>query len=515
MRVHVDTVDGGRTYRVRSMRQLAQLLLPALEAAEADMRAGCPDPYVSGVVFKRERPPGQGVEWWKRPARTLSCGGGDCDDLAPWRAASLRVSGEDPDALPVLVPIRPGLVHVAVQRGDGTLEDPSRVLGMGGARVQPKYQIRRVPRRGYQAMLRIPTSTAVVRGYGRGPSGAEALSRASDAVVSGLWEIGCIEDEALLVEGTQDTVDAAVYAAAGALAAIAPWGTLAGAILAGVYKLLGPYFFVKPYEPADDYPKAIAAAKGITLPDEGKNRAANIGACIANGWLPIYCSDSEGTRNNIAREFEIRGWFGGEKWSNRHGAEITTSYTWWYGVHFPLANYPEAYKAKAIAKANADSSTDIAIKRTMAFITNAKSRMRTYGGDEDYERMLLESWPLVPTDAAREDRQVTVTPRAEAGVAPAAGAPPASRGPTRPASAPRMTPAAFNALRADPAALGSSTPTVLTPGAADVVNATRQLTDLGRAGDWYALARLAGAVQREGRDGVMQRMARALINTRR
>ena len=515
MRVHVDTVDGGKTYRVQTLRQLAQLLLPALEAAEADMRAGAPDPYVSGVVFKREAPPSQGVEWWKRPARTLSCGGGDCDDLAPWRAASLRVSGEDPDALPVLMPVRPGLVHVLVRRGDGSLEDPSRVLGMGGPRVQPKYQIRKLPRRGYQAMLRVPTSTAVVRGYGRGPSGAEALSRASDAVVSGLWKIGCIEDP--LVEGTQDTVDAAVYAAAGALAAIAPWGTLAGAILAGVYKLLGPYFFVKPYEPADDYPKAIAAAKGIALPGDGKDRAANIAACIAGGWLPIYCSDSEGTRNNIAREFEIRGWFGGEKWSNRHGAEITTSYTWWYGVHFPLAGYPSEWKAKAIAKANADASTDTALKRMMSFITNAKARMRTYGGDEDYDRMIIESWPMVPSDAATEDRQVTVTPRADAGtLPPAAVAPPASSGGgKRPASAPPMSPAAFAASRADAAALGSSTPTVLTPMGAEVINATRQLTDLGRAGDWYALARLAGAVQREGQDGVMQRMARALINTRR
>lgn len=57
---------------------------------------------------------------------------GDCDDIAPARAAELRVRFGDQGAR--AVPIRsPGIGwHVIVQHGDGTKEDPSRVLGMKG-----------------------------------------------------------------------------------------------------------------------------------------------------------------------------------------------------------------------------------------------------------------------------------------------------------------------------------------------------------------------------------------------
>lgn len=56
---------------------------------------------------------------------------GDCDDLAPWHAGSLRATGEDPDAIAVVRRSGPTRWHAYVERSDGTTEDPSREAGMG------------------------------------------------------------------------------------------------------------------------------------------------------------------------------------------------------------------------------------------------------------------------------------------------------------------------------------------------------------------------------------------------
>lgn len=84
-----------------------------------------------------------GVQWKPEPfseehfdhAKTVfKRGWGDCDDLAPWQAASLRATGVDPDAKAIVRRSGPKRWHAIVQRGDGSLEDPSRQAGMG----QPK-----------------------------------------------------------------------------------------------------------------------------------------------------------------------------------------------------------------------------------------------------------------------------------------------------------------------------------------------------------------------------------------
>lgn len=56
---------------------------------------------------------------------------GDCDDLAPWHAASLRATGEDPNAIAVVRRSGPTRWHAYVERSDGTTDDPSREAGMG------------------------------------------------------------------------------------------------------------------------------------------------------------------------------------------------------------------------------------------------------------------------------------------------------------------------------------------------------------------------------------------------
>jgi hypothetical protein len=85
-----------------------------------------PKLYSSGVVYRAEQP---GRERWLRVDEVLKLGKGDCEDLAAWRAAELRLFFG--------VPARAGVYrsgkkrfHAVVFYPDGTIEDPSRRLGM-------------------------------------------------------------------------------------------------------------------------------------------------------------------------------------------------------------------------------------------------------------------------------------------------------------------------------------------------------------------------------------------------
>jgi len=90
-----------------------------------------PPLYRSGVRYRLEAP---GTESWDTADRCLRRGWGDCEDLAAWRAAELRVSGGDPRAHVTIVPTSQARQwHAVVRRGDGRLEDPSRRLGMGSS----------------------------------------------------------------------------------------------------------------------------------------------------------------------------------------------------------------------------------------------------------------------------------------------------------------------------------------------------------------------------------------------
>lgn len=78
----------------------------------------------------RWRPENFGDEHFDHAGIVLSRGWGDCDDLAPWRAASLRASGEDPGAVAIAVPSGPDMYHAIVRRSDGSNDDPSVAAGM-------------------------------------------------------------------------------------------------------------------------------------------------------------------------------------------------------------------------------------------------------------------------------------------------------------------------------------------------------------------------------------------------
>ena len=310
----------------------------------------------------------------------------------------------------------------------------------------------------------------------------------------------------------------AIDTAAAAMSAAGPYGAAAGAVLSVLNKVFGPLFKVKPYDAADDYPKDVARAKSITLPGDQKDRAANFAMILASGWVPIYCSDSQGTRDNIFREFTARGWSGGERWSNSHGATIGSK-TWWYGVHFPIATFPAAVKAAAEARA-ATLPAGEALKRTMSLCIDAKHRMRSYGGTENYDEMLLDAFPVIPAVSAdvRLPAPGPTPPGLPAGSRPVtppaarAPTPPAARAPAAPARLPagarQLTPplpagarlvsppaAAAPAPAARPAGGGVWTPGGLTDAEASVIAALRMRggTDIARRAARAAAAYGLGA----------------------
>jgi hypothetical protein len=81
-----------------------------------------------GIKWKPE-PPGQ--EHFDHARTVMRRGCGDCDDLAPWQAASLRHTQEDPAAEAVVYRSGPRRWHAVVRRGDGSIDDPSKRAGMG------------------------------------------------------------------------------------------------------------------------------------------------------------------------------------------------------------------------------------------------------------------------------------------------------------------------------------------------------------------------------------------------
>jgi hypothetical protein len=98
---------------------------------------GVPALYESGVRYRREEakscwhPISGGCEDWLSAWEVLRQGFGDCEDLAAWRSADLIAAGERARAVPRRT--REGW-HIVVRRGDGSIEDPSRILGMGASR---------------------------------------------------------------------------------------------------------------------------------------------------------------------------------------------------------------------------------------------------------------------------------------------------------------------------------------------------------------------------------------------
>jgi hypothetical protein len=88
-------------------------------------RHNLPSIYDSGVRYKRD-----GSEDWLNVLEIIKRGYDDCEGLASARAAEWRVNRGVPAAV-IVVRTGPKTLHAMVSLPDGTIEDPSRVLGMG------------------------------------------------------------------------------------------------------------------------------------------------------------------------------------------------------------------------------------------------------------------------------------------------------------------------------------------------------------------------------------------------
>lgn len=116
--------------------RVVELLLGTLFSIDLDWLERHPETprlYASGVRYAREE-----YERWRAIPIVLEDGEGDCECLACWRSAELVATGQDKRARPIWrkkprrnAPDR-WLYHIVVRRGDGSIEDPSKRLGMKG-----------------------------------------------------------------------------------------------------------------------------------------------------------------------------------------------------------------------------------------------------------------------------------------------------------------------------------------------------------------------------------------------
>jgi hypothetical protein len=94
-------------------------------AAERGVEA--PYLYDTNVRYRREP---RGNEWWQTADDILgiiSKGSGDCEDLSAYHSAWLRVFEGEMARVKIIRTPR-GSFHAVVEREDGTIDDPSRVL---------------------------------------------------------------------------------------------------------------------------------------------------------------------------------------------------------------------------------------------------------------------------------------------------------------------------------------------------------------------------------------------------
>lgn len=116
----------------RGRERVFEALAAALAAANVELLRSrrLPMLYASGVEYIGDDDGGE--DPWRDALRVLELGGGDCDDLVPWRLAELWLAGVRASPVAHLEHFADGTsrVHLTVRLPDGRVEDPSRVLGM-------------------------------------------------------------------------------------------------------------------------------------------------------------------------------------------------------------------------------------------------------------------------------------------------------------------------------------------------------------------------------------------------
>jgi hypothetical protein len=118
--------------RAMSGRVLRLMLdaLVGIDMYELAAHPEWPGLYESGTTYVRDE---KGVEDWQDCGEVLRRRKADCKSLVAYRVAELRIRHGIPAMAQYLWKDRPdggSLYHIQVQYPDGTIEDPSRKLGM-------------------------------------------------------------------------------------------------------------------------------------------------------------------------------------------------------------------------------------------------------------------------------------------------------------------------------------------------------------------------------------------------
>lgn len=133
--------------RVALSQRVLQGMLDVLVNHDEDwlrVYPNTPSMFKAGIRYMPEAP---NKEEFCNIPHILRARGGDCDDLAPWRAAEIRVRENVPARAKFiwrLKPVRGQLYHVIVERfdrpGQASYEDPCRALGMGQSVAPTLFQ---------------------------------------------------------------------------------------------------------------------------------------------------------------------------------------------------------------------------------------------------------------------------------------------------------------------------------------------------------------------------------------
>jgi len=99
-----------------------------------------PDPRQTSPTVKYKLEP-VGEEDWKLPHNVIRDGWGDCEDLAGWRAAGLRFTGEDAGARVKVVKTGENKLHAVVERGDGSIDDVCKEMWLNQPEGRRKLKV--------------------------------------------------------------------------------------------------------------------------------------------------------------------------------------------------------------------------------------------------------------------------------------------------------------------------------------------------------------------------------------
>lgn len=117
-------LDGRALHDATAMGRALWALVDAVATINVALLGEVPPLYRSGVRYRREP---SGVESLVTAPVVYRRGHGDCGHLVAWRLAELRRAGE---RVTPRFTWRGRAYHVVIRRADGTVEDPSLLLGM-------------------------------------------------------------------------------------------------------------------------------------------------------------------------------------------------------------------------------------------------------------------------------------------------------------------------------------------------------------------------------------------------